>query len=138
MFTGSCAAGEQPTSNNENCELCPIGYYNPDEGLTSCTACDAGLVTLELGSTDSSACQEIVMLPDADLVYGNGDCVTDVYDSAYRRSEEHTSELQSHSDLVCRLLLEKKKKKNKNSSYCYCVTTTIEFETVHSLFEHTL
>src|SRR5260221_2618912 len=25
-----------------------------------------------------------------------------------RRSEEHTSELQSHSDLVCRLLLEKK------------------------------
>src|SRR5438034_10919271 len=29
------------------------------------------------------------------------------------RSEEHTSELQSHSDLVCRLLLEKKKKKRK-------------------------
>src|SRR5437667_6756245 len=28
------------------------------------------------------------------------------------RSEEHTSELQSHHDLVCRLLLEKKKKKN--------------------------
>src|SRR5260221_5113194 len=27
------------------------------------------------------------------------------------RSEEHTSELQSHSDLVCRLLLEKKKKR---------------------------
>src|SRR3989475_6188061 len=30
------------------------------------------------------------------------------------RSEEHTSELQSQSNLVCRLLLEKKKKKNKN------------------------
>src|SRR5438132_7996969 len=30
------------------------------------------------------------------------------------RSEEHTSELQSHSDLVCRLLLEKKKIKNKS------------------------
>src|SRR5438132_7887202 len=30
------------------------------------------------------------------------------------RSEEHTSELQSHSDLVCRLLLEKKKKNNDN------------------------
>src|SRR5215211_8553149 len=29
-----------------------------------------------------------------------------------QRSEEHTSELQSHSDLVCRLLLEKKKKDN--------------------------
>src|SRR5437588_11867312 len=31
----------------------------------------------------------------------------------YGRSEEHTSELQSHSDLVCRLLLEKKKKKKQ-------------------------
>ena len=31
----------------------------------------------------------------------------------YNRSEEHTSELQSRSDLVCRLLLEKKKKKIK-------------------------
>src|SRR5690349_22062495 len=29
------------------------------------------------------------------------------------RSEEHTSELQSRRDLVCRLLLEKKKKNNK-------------------------
>src|SRR5438034_9918545 len=29
----------------------------------------------------------------------------------WTRSEEHTSELQSHSDLVCRLLLEKKKNK---------------------------
>src|SRR5438034_11037845 len=33
-----------------------------------------------------------------------------------RRSEEHTSELQSHSDLVCRLLLEKKKKKRKEEA----------------------
>src|SRR5436190_16964290 len=36
-----------------------------------------------------------------------------------RRSEEHTSELQSHSDLVCRLLLEKKKitKEKHNQSH---------------------
>src|SRR5688572_31014654 len=32
---------------------------------------------------------------------------------AFGRSEEHTSELQSQSNLVCRLLLEKKKKKRK-------------------------
>src|SRR2546427_7101762 len=31
------------------------------------------------------------------------------------RSEEHTSELQSQSNLVCRLLLEKKKKKEKKN-----------------------
>src|SRR5690242_18061128 len=33
--------------------------------------------------------------------------------TGYTRSEEHTSELQSHVNLVCRLLLEKKKKKKK-------------------------
>src|SRR5437016_6719432 len=33
-----------------------------------------------------------------------------------RRSEEHTSELQSLTNLVCRLLLEKKKKKNKQNN----------------------
>src|SRR2546421_5151769 len=33
------------------------------------------------------------------------------------RSEEHTSELQSRSDLVCRLLLEKKKKLNYNQTH---------------------
>src|SRR2546430_3498752 len=32
-----------------------------------------------------------------------------LYDARLRRSEEHTSELQSQSNLVCRLLLEKKK-----------------------------
>src|SRR5690242_20894070 len=38
------------------------------------------------------------------------------------RSEEHTSELQSHVNLVCRLLLEKKKKKkfHSPSQFCYC------------------
>src|SRR5260370_42602018 len=33
------------------------------------------------------------------------------------RSEEHTSELQSHLNLVCRLLLEKKKKRLMNNEY---------------------
>src|SRR5437773_8291948 len=33
----------------------------------------------------------------------------------FSRSEEHTSELQSHHDLVCRLLLEKKKKQYKKN-----------------------
>src|SRR5216684_2646718 len=37
--------------------------------------------------------------------------------SAWPRSEEHTSELQSRLHLVCRLLLEKKKKKQKNSHF---------------------
>src|SRR2546428_9301848 len=37
------------------------------------------------------------------------------------RSEEHTSELQSRSDLVCRLLLEKKKKKRTHSHALYAL-----------------
>src|SRR5438034_5307115 len=40
------------------------------------------------------------------------------------RSEEHTSELQSHSDLVCRLLLEKKKKTKKTKRKKHIMKTT--------------
>src|SRR5260370_12617431 len=36
------------------------------------------------------------------------------------RSEEHTSELQSHLNLVCRLLLEKKKKYTNNDIHTIC------------------
>src|SRR5260221_6367990 len=48
------------------------------------------------------------------------------------RSEEHTSELQSHSDIVCRLLLEKKKDARKPimaSSRTTCVTRQPEPKT---------
>src|SRR5438034_38125 len=50
---------------------------------------------------------------------------TDISDSKrLERSEEHTSELQSHSDLVCRLLLEKKKKKkDTNTNIVYHMNT---------------
>src|SRR5260221_10759423 len=44
------------------------------------------------------------------LVAHPGPVILDVDVFMTYRSEEHTSELQSHSDLVCRLLLEKKKK----------------------------
>src|SRR2546430_11618769 len=47
---------------------------------------------------------------------------------ASHRSEEHTSELQSQSNLVCRLLLEKKKKKD-----LICITLTIMNSTVRVL-----
>src|SRR5689334_24011555 len=47
---------------------------------------------------------------------------TEAASSAPRRSEEHTSELQSQFHLVCRLLLEKKKKKNNTSQYHYLMS----------------
>src|SRR2546430_12499945 len=47
------------------------------------------------------------------------------------RSEEHTSELQSQSNLVCRLLLEKKKKHihypNINTHIIFLIVTTINY-----------
>src|SRR3712207_7392007 len=42
----------------------------------------------------------------------------------HRRSEEHTSELQSRQYLVCRLLLEKKKKKEYNNIQIVSTSTS--------------
>src|SRR5947207_7182539 len=58
-------------------------------------------------------------IEDARFVHFKNDNGTKTYCAtytAYDRSEEHTSELQSHSDLVCRLLLEKKKKTEHGSA----------------------
>src|SRR5947207_10777250 len=60
-----------------------------------------GLVLLDLPDFDSV---EETHRVEADRLLALADLVVWVLD----RSEEHTSELQSHSDLVCRLLLEKK------------------------------
>src|SRR6202012_6203641 len=49
--------------------------------------------------------------PRVDDPPGSGPIRIQFVASQLVRSEEHTSELQSHSDLVCRLLLEKKKEK---------------------------
>src|SRR5438874_8068979 len=46
------------------------------------------------------------------------------------RSEEHTSELQSRRDLVCRLLLEKKKKKGHQPANPYLIPHGIELASV--------
>src|SRR2546426_1850459 len=55
-------------------------------------------------------------LRDHGLVEGQGYSVElGLADRAAQRSEEHTSELQSPCNLVCRLLLEKKKKQKDNT-----------------------
>src|SRR2546430_6197918 len=63
-------------------------------------ASEAG-VSVSVGQPGFYGRVEIGSLPPPQLVYAQP-----------IRSEEHTSELQSQSNLVCRLLLEKKKKKN--------------------------
>src|SRR5256885_7241744 len=49
-------------------------------------------------------------------------------DTAIHRSEEHTSELQSPCNLVCRLLLEKKKKHNKSNHYQHVICQPITIQ----------
>src|SRR5260221_3731302 len=46
------------------------------------------------------------------------------HEHLHLRSEEHTSELQSHSDLVCRLLLEKKKQTAVSASHRQHIRST--------------
>src|SRR5438046_3530915 len=59
--------------------------------------------------------------PDrVDLCVGDRSRLAVKHDESYcsiRRSEEHTSELQSLTNLVCRLLLEKKKNRKKNNRH---------------------
>src|SRR5437588_6354484 len=66
---------------------------------------------------------------DAEAEHRNELSPTTPVARASSRSEEHTSELQSHSDLVCRLLLEKKKttkegKRRWRSNMASCVGCT--------------
>src|SRR5438034_6204904 len=58
--------------------------------------------------------------------------------TATTRSEEHTSELQSHSDLVCRLLLEKKKKKNNKSRKKKIQIRTHEYQRQNNIVQETM
>src|SRR5260370_29460497 len=55
----------------------------------------------------------------------SGDPLAPAHDAVGLRSEEHTSELQSHLNLVCRLLLEKKNARSTTISSTVKYTSTI-------------
>src|SRR5688572_5582599 len=57
---------------------------------------------------------------------------------SYFRSEEHTSELQSQSNLVCRLLLEKKKKKEKSTQHKQALYINVISSTIHRRYALTV
>src|SRR2546421_4560649 len=77
-----------------------------------CRSCAANTVAAPAISPTTCVCSGIRAIPWRPSGGTSGPTAT----GCVRRSEEHTSELQSRSDLVCRLLLEKKKKTNKHSS----------------------
>src|SRR2546427_8037034 len=78
-------------------------------GMTHWTRCSAIAVVASLIAVPLCAQSHTVVTNDMlRNAAGSGNWL--MYGGNYWRSEEHTSELQSQSNLVCRLLLEKKKK----------------------------
>src|SRR5256885_7497706 len=69
---------------------------------------------------------------DARDQIGGGEQRDELRVTPYQRSEEHTSELQSPCNLVCRLLLEKKKKKTKIRVIRACEALKVHATSVHS------
>src|SRR2546430_5949081 len=78
-----------------------------------------GAVTIKMMSRTRTMSMNGIMLISASVVW--------VLPSRVVRSEEHTSELQSQSNLVCRLLLEKK----KNNDYFISVLDHLQLDLSH-------
>src|SRR5438132_10673282 len=95
----------------------------PSSTLFPYTTLFRSRVVWQFGEDDNASSSLVVVLPARSLtlvLLANSDGLSKSFGLATGdvtnpndRSEEHTSELQSHSDLVCRLLLEKKKNKDR-------------------------
>src|SRR2546430_11185162 len=81
-------------------------FRSPEEGVRVGMAGD-----LDMGHGEDALGNALQLLGPLRIQALRGDLGLDDRD----RSEEHTSELQSQSNLVCRLLLEKKKKKTHHT-----------------------
>src|SRR5437667_782993 len=99
-------------------DVIDLGAGEPDFPTPSIPA-DAGVRAIRGGKTHYPANEGILELRAAaakHLSLLSGGRPVNAARGSPRRSEEHTSELQSHHDLVCRLLLEKKKYKEMKAS----------------------
>src|SRR2546430_15943490 len=86
--------------------LCLFFFFFNDTATTE-------IYTLSLHDALPIWREPTLQITRADLAASNPAAGTGSQDQNGRRSEEHTSELQSQSNLVCRLLLEKKKTTHK-------------------------
>src|SRR5260370_26838337 len=105
--THSLADGVAPGSSVTRPSNSAIALSFPSSAVT--TRRMSAAVALEHARTSATIEANILLvIASSFAVSANADWVTS------NRSEEHTSELQSHLNLVCRLLLEKKKKTKNN------------------------
>src|SRR5688572_32751610 len=123
------------------------GYIQGSYLLSSISFCAFSLffffndtATTEIYTLSLHDALPILILPAAVLfatVFSVGNFTRHGNASAAMRSEEHTSELQSQSNLVCRLLLEKKKKQQKNIPHM-CTRDNQETIQIFLQFQHPL
>src|SRR5437667_3934361 len=103
ILTGEASqVGEALVQHPDVNKIAFTGSTDVGRNIRRATAGSGKKLSLELGGKSP-----FIVFDDADL----DSVVEGVVDAIWfnQRSEEHTSELQSHHDLVCRLLLEKKK-----------------------------
>src|SRR5438132_9625760 len=91
-------------------QLTPSESCRRINGRRNSTAAKCGAIST--GSSTATRSSSNLMSTRTSQVLSSGSSIPKSQAENAMRSEEHTSELQSHSDLVCRLLLEKKKEEN--------------------------
>src|SRR5437016_9985524 len=83
--------------------------FRSPASLTSAAVCEKAGIALAANTTATIATYTAPLLRFRILLSSHLRCSVWFRNQSIRRSEEHTSELQSLTNLVCRLLLEKKK-----------------------------
>ncbi|XP_060568832.1 uncharacterized protein LOC132727392 [Ruditapes philippinarum] len=68
----SCPIGQYFDNNRNNCQLCPIGYYQDEVGQFRCKGCNAGETTKETGATSIQQCS--VSCESGSELNNNGGC----------------------------------------------------------------
>src|SRR2546427_6141657 len=110
-----------PTGNGTSPST-PTVNSRPGMNCSAMTSVSNAVATSTAASNPSALCTSVIPTEepifDGLTITGHPSAVVTSSGATgamnHARSEEHTSELQSQSNLVCRLLLEKKKNHNKN------------------------
>src|SRR5205807_7443481 len=112
LHEAAAAAGQQPAHGNGRLECLGVSllgfFFQAEDGIRDYKVTGVQTCALPISNIASAACRRRRTFSTTRSRFSGTDAISN-------RSEEHTSELQSPCNLVCRLLLEKKKKKKKTN-----------------------